>query len=136
MGIAWGDFQGAVGAVGNLTLVFQGFHGTVFSTAFGIAADHVRTVTNRNRIVQMLVNGHGLARQGVAPATLVNLPPAILDGHRVVFAHDTFGLNGEDPIQIAATGAAKGGSFPGRLDSELVVELGDVAFAQKPVGLL
>ena len=30
---AWSDFQGAVGRVENLVLVFQAFHGTVISTA-------------------------------------------------------------------------------------------------------
>src|SRR5690349_21936241 len=29
----WRDFQGTVGAVGNLVLVFHGFHGPAFSTA-------------------------------------------------------------------------------------------------------
>ena len=44
MGIAGGDFQGAVGAAGNLVLVFRNFHGPVFSTAFGSAADQVRAI--------------------------------------------------------------------------------------------
>src|SRR5437870_6267687 len=86
-------FQGAVGAVGNLGLVFHGFHGTVFSTAFGwfqraaglrIASHHMGTEANRYRAVQVLVNGYGPIRQAVAPAAFLDLPAAILNGHRAL----------------------------------------------------
>src|SRR5579863_3601831 len=84
----------------------------------------------------MLMNGHGLAGERVPPAALVNLPPTVADGHRVVLAHDSFGLDGEDPIQIAAPAASKGGAVFRRFHAELLVELLEVMLAQKPVGLL
>ena len=67
------DFQGAVGTVENRCLVFQGFHGTGFSTALGlrpkperlsigsITADGVRAETDGHGFIQMLVNGHSAA---------------------------------------------------------------------------
>ena len=55
-------FQGAVGAEGNLGLVFLGFHGPAFSTAWGWKmSDQVRPIANRDGFIQVLVNGHGLA---------------------------------------------------------------------------
>src|SRR5207237_2358217 len=98
-------FQGAVGAVGNLGLVFHGFHGTVFSTAFGwfqraaglrIASHHMGTEANRHRAVQVLVNGYGPIRQAVAPAAFLDLPAAIFDGDRVVFVFLPFGFDGNN----------------------------------------
>jgi hypothetical protein len=62
VGIAGGDFQGAVGVAGNLGLVFRSFHGSVFSTAFRVVTDHVRAEPNRDRVIQMLVDGDGLTR--------------------------------------------------------------------------
>ena len=66
MGIPPGDFQGAVGTVGNLLLVFHGLHGPAFSTALRfcwlvigvIAADHVRSVADRHGRVQVLMDGN------------------------------------------------------------------------------
>jgi hypothetical protein len=58
-----GDFQGAVGAVGNPGLVFHRFHGTVFSTAFRPTAHHVRTVANRDRAIEVFVDRHCLPGQ-------------------------------------------------------------------------
>ena len=63
------------------------FHGSVFSTAH-----HVRTITNRDSAVEVLVDGHSLSRQRVAPTGLVELPPLIANGDGVVFGHDTLGL--------------------------------------------
>ncbi len=92
-----------MGAVRNRFLVFHGFHGTVISMAYDM-----RTVADRNGTVQMLVNGDGLTSQGVAPTGLVELPPPTTDGNRVVFGHNAFGLNREDPVQIAAGAGAEG----------------------------
>ena len=52
-----GDFQGAVGAVGNLGVVFHRSHGTGFSTAY-----HMRSVANRDGSIQMLMDRHRLPR--------------------------------------------------------------------------
>ena len=43
-------------------------------------------VSNGHRLIQVLMDGHGLAGQGVAPAAFVDLPPAVFDRHRVVLA--------------------------------------------------
>ena len=136
VGIAGGDFQGAVGVVGNLGLVLRNSHGPVFSTAWLVTADQVRAVANRDCTIQVLMNGHRLAGQRMAPAAFVNLPPAILDGHGVVLAHHSFGLDREDPVQIAAPTATKRGAFFTRFHRELLVELGNIGLPQKAVGFL
>ena len=87
-----GDFQGAVGTVGNLLLVFHGFHGPAFSTALRRrswlggweATDHVRAVADRHGAVQVLMDGHRTARQRTPEAALFQLPVLIGHGHRVV----------------------------------------------------
>ena len=75
-------FQGAVGTVENLGLVFHRFHGPVFSTALGlwlpdwltirrIAANHVWAETDGHGLIQMLVNDYGASGQGMSePAFL------------------------------------------------------------------
>ena len=68
MGIAGGDFQGAVGVEGNVGLVFRNFHGSVVSTACGVPPNHVWAVSNGHRLIQVLMDGHGLAGQRVSPA--------------------------------------------------------------------
>src|ERR1043166_9090789 len=89
-------FQGAAGAVGNLGLVSTASTAPSFPRPFGwfqraaglrIASHHMGTEANRYRAVQVLVNGYGPIRQAVAPAAFLDLPAAILDGHRVVFVY-------------------------------------------------
>ena len=63
MGIARGDFQGAVGVAGSLGLVFRSFQGPVFSTAFRITSDDVGAVSNRHGLIQVFMDGDDLARQ-------------------------------------------------------------------------
>src|ERR1700719_4337947 len=82
----------------------------------------------------MLMDGHSLACERVTPTRLVELPPLITNGDGVVVGHHAFGLNREDPIQIAAPAAAKGRATSGSLHRELVVELVNVALAQEAVG--
>src|SRR5678815_2524649 len=69
------------GSCGKPGLVFRSFHGPAFSTAFRVMTDDVRTEANGDRVIQMLVDGHGLTRQSMAPAALVNLPPMVFDRH-------------------------------------------------------
>lgn len=66
----------------------------------------------------MLVDGHGLSSQAVAPAALADLPPLLADGHRVVLSHDPLGLDREDPIQIASPAGAEGRARQRRFDPE------------------
>jgi len=135
----FGDFQGAVGAVGNLGLVFHRFHGPVFSTALwpwfrverwlsigAIAADDMRAEADGHGRIQMLVDGHGAAGQGVPEPRLLQLPVSIGDRHGIVLGHDALGLHGEDPVQVRARGPAKRGSFVWGRDDELLVEGCDV----------
>src|SRR5712692_4611764 len=93
------DFQGSVGAGENLLLVFAGFHAPAFSTAlFRVCWDqlvsfpvktahHVRPVTDRDRRIQMLVDGYRTPGQSVAKLRLLDLPYPVPNGHRVVFGH-------------------------------------------------
>jgi hypothetical protein len=138
----FGDFQGAVGTVGNLGLVFHRFHGPVFCTAlrfrFGwggglsiraVAAHHVRAESDGYGRIQMLVNGHGTSGQGMAKPGLFQLPVSIGNRYGVVLGHHALGLHGEDPVQIRTGRLAKGRAFlPGR-DRELRIELCDVTRA-------
>ena len=105
------------------------FHGSVFSTAY-----HVRSVADRDGAIEMLMDGDRLARQCVPPTSLVELPPLVPDGNRVVLAHHSVGLDREDPIQITPPAAAKGGAALGGFHGEASIELVKVSFAQEAVG--
>src|SRR5262249_2825137 len=144
------DFQGTVGTVGNRFLVFHRFHGPGFSTALRplssaasqrlaigpIATNHMRTVTNRNRFVQMLMDDHGAACQRAPEPAFLQLPPPFPDGHGVVLVHHSLGLYREHPLQIRPRCAPKGGSLLGRLHPELFVEQRYIPLSEKSVGLL
>lgn len=71
----------------------------------------VRAETNRDRYIQVLVDGHGLAGQRVSPAALFDLPPAVLDRLRVIFAHHPLSLDREDPVQVCTSAAPERGAF-------------------------
>src|SRR5262249_37497446 len=130
------DFQGPVGTVENRFLVFHRFHGTGFSTALRplssaasqrlaigpIATHHMRTVANRNRFVQMLMDGHGAACQRAPEPASLPLPPPFSDGHGVVLVHHSLCLYREHPLQIRPRYAPKGGSLLAGLHPELFVE--------------
>src|SRR5674476_679816 len=140
------DFQGSVGAGGNLLLVFAGFHAPAFSTAlFGCRADQlfsggaitsydVRAEADRDGSVQVLVDHYRAPRQAIAKSGLVDLPPAVSDGHGVVLFHHALRLYREDPVQVAPTGAPERRAFLRSHHLELAVELPDVPLPQKGVG--
>src|SRR6478609_5802021 len=142
------DFQGSVGAGGNLLLVFAGFHAPAFSTAlFGCLADqllaraaiaphYMRPVTDRDGFIQVFMDRYGTARQAVAESCFVDLPPPVLDCHRVVLFHHTLRLYSENPVQVASAGTPKRRAFLRRRHAELDVELPDVPFPQKGIGTL
>src|ERR1039458_3288560 len=108
---SWRDFQGSVGARGNLLLVFAGFYAPAFSTAlFGWRADQlfsraaktsydVRAVADRDGSIQVFVDRYRASRPAVAESCFVDLPPAVSDGHGVVLFHHTLRLYREDPVQ-------------------------------------
>src|SRR5438132_10636510 len=93
------------------------------------------TEANRYRAVQVLVNGYGPIRQAVAPAAFLDLPAAILDGHRVVFVYHPFGLDGNHLLQIAPPTLAESCAGDRWLHPELGVELLDVAVPQELIGM-
>src|ERR1019366_389423 len=142
------DFQGSVGASGNLLLVFTGFHAPAFSTAlFGRRADqffsraavasyHVRAIADRDGSIQVFADRYRASRQAVAESCLVDLPPAVSDGHGVVLFHHALRLYREDPVQVAPTGAPKRGALFHGGHTEPSVELGDVLLSQKGIGAL
>src|SRR5713226_1186412 len=120
------DFQGSVGAGGNLLLVFAGFHAPALSTAlFGgfadqlfaraaIAPHYMRSVADRDGFIQVFMNRDRTSRQAVAESCFVDLPPPVLDGHRVVLFHHSLRLYGENPVQVAPAGAPKRRAFSRR----------------------
>src|SRR6266852_4049176 len=139
------DFQGSVGAGGNLLLVFAGFHAPAFSTAlFGGFADqlfaraaiapyYMRSVADRDGFIQAFMNRDRTSRQAVAESCFVDLPPPVLDGHRVVLFHHSLRLYGENPVQVAPAGAPKRRAFFRRRHTELGVKLPDVPLPQKGI---
>src|SRR5229473_692869 len=94
----------------------------------------MRAIADRNRSVQMLMNGDGAASQGMPPAGLVELPDLVLQTERVVLRHAALRLNREDPVQIGSCRTPEGSPLLGRCHPELSVELRHVVFPQEPVG--
>ena len=142
MGIpAFRDFQGAVGTGENLLLVFNGFHGPAFSTALRlfadgpagsrVAAEHVRSIPDRHRPIQMLMNGHRTAGQRTAEPALLQLPVPVCNRDHIVLGHHAFGLYAEDPVQIRTRRAPERCSFLRRRHGELLIEGREVTLAQK-----
>ena len=58
---------------------------------------------------------------------------AIRNRHRVVLAHHALGLHREHPVQVRPRRPPERRSFLGRRHRKLLVELGYVALAQKPL---
>src|ERR1700685_2497526 len=134
----WRDFQGSVGAGGNLLLVFAGLHAPAFSTALlcrgraefltvAVELSHyVRPVTDRHRLVEVFVYGDGASGQAGAKSCFFDLPPPVLDSNRVVLFHHPLSLYCENPVQLAPAGSPKRRAFFCRRHAELRVELPDV----------
>ncbi len=139
------DFQGSVGGGKNLLLVLSGFHAPAFSTAFFCLRDcgsvrletthYMRPKTNGDGVVQMLMDDHRASRQRVPKGGLVQLPESVRNGDRVVLIYHPFGLDREDPVQVRSDrGTESRFSFVGGGNSELFIELRNVAVAQKLIG--
>ena len=104
------DFQGSVGAGGNLLLVFTGFHAPVFSTALSfdlvgerltaavVTANHMGAVPDGHRSLQVLMHRHRLFGQAIPPSAFLDLPPAVPDTDGVVLVHNPFGLHGKHQV--------------------------------------
>ncbi len=96
----------------------------------------MRTVTNRNHPVQVLVNRDRATRERAAEPALLQLPTPVADRHGVVLAHHALGLEREHPLQVGSRGPSERGSFFRRGYGEALVELPDIAFAEKSVRTL
>ena len=84
----------------------------------------------------MLANRHRTTGQRVAKARFIQLQIAVLHNNRVVLSNRSFRLDREHPVQIFAAALMECRTFLGRRFGELTIELGDVALAEKCIGLL
>ena len=75
----------------------------------------VRPITNGDFAVQMLVNRHRTACQGMPKTSLVQLPTPLPNGYRVVLGNHTLALHREDAFQIRACSAPEGRALLGGL---------------------
>src|ERR1700726_1054617 len=93
----------------------------------------MRSVSETQASVQVLVHHHLAACQRRSPAHPLDLQTEILKAHRVVAVYAAFELQRENPLQITTSAEHKSISpLPGR-DLKTAIELGDVIFPQKPV---
>ena len=61
------------------------------------------TVVNGQSPIQVLAQDHAASGQRPAPAYFLNLQHLLIQLHRVVAIHHPLMLDGEDPVQIAAS---------------------------------
>src|SRR5437016_7089609 len=83
--------------------------------------------------VQVLMDGHGAARQAGSPAHRFNLQTEILNADRVVAIHRALELQREDEIQIPAATRHKRAARLRRPYLKTAVELGHVVLPQKRI---
>ena len=96
----------------------------VVNTAAYTAVDNAET--DRDRLIQVLVNGNRAPRQGISEPRLIDLPVPAPHRDRVVLGYDSLRLHREDPVQVAPAGAPKRRAFLFRRHAELRVELPDI----------
>src|SRR5437660_12157934 len=83
--------------------------------------------------VQVLMDGHGAARQAGSPAHRFNLQTEILNADRVVAIHRALELQREDEIQIPAATRHKRAARLRRPYLKTAVELGHVVLPQNRI---
>jgi hypothetical protein len=98
-----------------------------------IAAQAVRSVTQTEGPVQVLVRDHAAASQGAAPAHRLNLQLVILKTDGVIAVHRALELQREDTLQIAGGTGDKGAPPLRCCDLKAAIELGEIAFAEKAI---
>jgi hypothetical protein len=105
------------------------FHSSVFSTAH-----YVGPVTDRDGAIEMLMDGDRLARQGVPPTSLVELPPLVRIA--TVLSLLTTRSVWIEKIQSRSLRPQRreGGAALGGFHGEASIELVKVSFAQEAVG--
>src|SRR3984893_3856581 len=96
----------------------------------------MRTKSDREGFVQVLMNSDATAGQRRAQLTELELPDTISETHRVVARYHPLLLHGENQIEILAPQRYKRRpSIAGR-NAEALIELRDVLGAQKSIGSL
>ena len=102
-------------------------------TLRAVVSQPVRSVSQAESPVQMLVHHHQATCQTRSPAHRFDLQAEVLKVDRVVPAHRTLELEGKDELQItAAVGHKRAAPFGGR-DLKAAVELGHVVFSQEGI---
>src|SRR5437867_3614438 len=95
----------------------------------------MRTKGNRNRLVQMFMNGDTTTGEGRAQLTALELPDLVGETHRVIARDDAFVLQREDQVKFLAPERHESRApLAGRL-TETLVELLHILFTEKTVGL-
>src|SRR5260370_42258926 len=92
-------------------------------TLGAVSAQTVRSVRQTKSSIQMLVDGHGAARQAGSPAHRFDLQAEILNADRVVPVHRALELQREDEIQIPAAARHKGATRLRRPHLKTAVEI-------------
>src|SRR5260370_37740625 len=96
----------------------------------------MRTKGNRDRLVQMLMNGDATTGQGRAQLTALELPDLVGEAHRVIARDDAFVLQREHQVEVLAPQRHESSApLTGRL-TETLVELLHVVLPKKTIGLL
>src|SRR6202795_3694558 len=98
------------------------------------AADQMRTKSDRDSFVQVLVNGDPTAGERGPQLTALKLPYPVGESHRVVTRYYSLVLQREDQVKIFAAQRHEGGPALAGGNTEPLIELGDVLLAQKAVG--
>ena len=97
--------------------------------------NQMRTVTDRNPSLQMLVNRHHTASQAMVPARLGELKQASLQHDRVVLIDRALVLQTKHPVQIPPPAKHKGCTGLAGPNCKVLVELCQVALPQELIGL-
>src|SRR5438093_1703100 len=95
----------------------------------------MRSVTETQSAVQMLVGGHGAASESASPLDWLDLQSQVLKANGVVAVHRALELQREDALEIALGARHKSTAGLGRRDLEAAIELGHIAFPQEAIGL-
>src|SRR5487761_330823 len=99
------------------------------------AAYPVWAVSHAEGAVQMLVYSHPATGQSVPPRRLFDLQHAMSDLHGVVPIHHTLMLQSKNALHILASQWQKSAAGLRRRNGKTPVELRDVLFAQKTIGV-
>src|ERR1700674_2106499 len=98
-------------------------------------AHYVWAIAHAQGAVQVLVHQDATTCQGVAPRGSLDLQNPVADLDGVVAVHHAFLLHRKDSLQVLAPQPQKRAARLRRSNAEPPVELRDVFFPQKPVGL-